>query len=153
MGFWSGFLFGILTIVLAEILLFFLLPILEEPRRKLLNFIYKKPKIKTTKHKDKKLLQEITKPLLLINQFPHFPDTKIEELRDALLEIGEKANKVKSKEYSEMKEKLLNYSKNVDKLHVNISLNDLFLLLGIKEGQTYKPYKLVEEIRNIINDG
>jgi len=133
-----------LGIVIASIILFFVLPALELPRKKFLIWVRKKTTIENRKYKDTRLLDEIEKPLLIINSLSRFPDKPIKEIEDILYEIGEKAKQIKTKKYKYIKKKLIIYSEKVNKLHINMRLKDKVNLL-VKNG----AFKLVEEIRKL----
>lgn len=146
MGFWEGVIAGILITVISGIMLFFILPALKGSRDKFLVRLRRKPRIKTRKHKDRRLLSEIEQRLRLINQLRSFPDTPIKDIQAALYEIEEKAKLIKTKEYKDIKEKLILYSEKASKLHANILLKEMLDLL-VKDG----AFKLIQEIREILS--
>lgn len=147
MGFWGGYILGILTAVTAQLIVIVLTPTFAELGIKLHTRLRKKPFIKTMVLKELQILESVTPNLLLINQIPRFPDTPIEKIRDALLEINEKAIQLKSDDLEEIKAKLLEYAKKSEKLHANITLKDIINLLIKDEA----ALKFVEEIRQTIS--
>lgn len=127
MGFLAGFLFGIATAVVSETALCFLLPALKGPRDKFIARIRKREKIEEKARTDQHLLEEIEKLLSVIIRLPDFPDTSIKEIQDALAEIKDKAKQIEI--LRDIKERLIVYSKKVDKLHANISFKERLDLL------------------------
>jgi hypothetical protein len=146
MQFILGIIVGVSIIIFADILLFFLLPALEEPRSRFLKRVRKKPMIKGRIERDRKSLAEIEGHLKLISQLRQFPDTPTERIRDTLFDIREIAYSIESEEYQEIKYKIIPYTEKVDKLHINISLKELLDLLE-KNGAS----KLIEEIREVLS--
>jgi len=93
-------------------------------------------------------LQTLVEPLLRINAIPHFPDAlKSESIKDILVKLGEDAKKVKSREYEAIRNKVIEFSKNAEKLDANTNPLDALKMLGRETS-----INLAEEIRQIADD-
>lgn len=146
MGTLGAILVGVAITLIAELILFFALPALEEPRQRFLSWIKRRPHVSSKKMEELRILESIEKPLLKINSIPSYPDElKAKDIRDILLNIGEKMKKIKSEEFDEIKGELLGYSKKSEYLHVNMNPLDALKMLGRDSAM-----KLVEKIRKIL---
>jgi len=161
--------------IVAGLILFFLAPFLDRPKNKFMRWtkkkFTKKNKLKEKKEpliqeklsnrksyhlhsiiteikgKDLGLLGEIISSLEFINHLPNNPDRVMKEITDKLLEILEKARKIRDAEFNEIKVKLIEYGEKVKKVHVNIGLVELQKLF-IRNGQTSD---LIDELKEITN--
>jgi len=97
------------------------------------------------KREDKRILGEIISSLQFINYLPNDPDKVIKSISDKLFEIQEKARKIRSKNFDEIKAKLIEYGEKVETVNVNIGLGELQKLF-IRNGQTSS---LINELKEI----
>jgi hypothetical protein len=93
-------------------------------------------------------LQSLIDPLLRINAIPRYPDElKAKDIRDILNKLGEDARRVKSKEYEEIKNKLIKFSESAEKLDANTNPLEALKMLGRDTA-----INLVQEIRQAVTD-
>lgn len=98
-----------------------------------------------------RLLEEIKSPLRFINQLPRYPsNTFREDIRAKLNKIRENVDKIKTKEFQDIKQKVIDYSDKVNQINTNIQLNETIKLLVKDENGVYLAQSLIDEIDEII---
>lgn len=146
MGFWSGYLLGIMSGVVIKVIGEILSPTVAELGAKLHAKAWRKPYIRGQHAEDLRILESIQSPLLAINQIPRFPDS-YKKTTEWLREIDINARSVRTKEFQDIKDKLIAFAMPMNRIGVTTSLNEI-LNLFVKDE---KAFKLVEEIRKILS--
>jgi len=149
MGFLGGYILGLLTAIIPQVILFFLLPALEEPRRKFLAWLQRRPHIKPKLLAEMKTLeQEIIPRLLKINAIPSNPDgLKAMQIREILEYVGIEARNTDSKEFSELRSRLIVFADHAGSINVNTNPLTILKMLGRDTAMS-----LVSDIRQEIAD-
>jgi len=123
--------------IIAGLIVAAILAALKGPRKMILSWLKKMPKRKTRKERELENLVLITGALGLIDYYIQFPDNR-HSARDILAimaQIEQLVSKIKTKEFQEIKARLLEYSKKTDLLDADCSLDAMKDLL-VKDGQT-----------------
>jgi len=143
---WGSYVLGIASTIVCMIVGQILSPTFAELGAKLHAKVWKKPYIRGQLADDISVLESISVPLLSINQIPQFPDSYI-KTSEWLLEIDTQARKIRTKQFQDIKDKLIAFTQPLNQVDCNTLLHTV-LKLFVKDG---KAFKLVEEIREIIS--
>ena len=110
--------------------------------------ITKRPLIKPKLMAELRVLEDIVPKLLKINSIPSDPDRlKASDIRDLLIEIGNKARQFEYKDFAELRGRLIAFSDHAPSLNVNMNSLAVLKLLGRET-----TFKLVEDIRTKVSE-
>jgi len=141
MGFWTWVLICSLGSFIGGYLLS---PSFKAFCKRVWALIAKRPTIKPKLMAEIKILEDIVPGLLRINSIPRYPDDlKAKEIRDILVDTGEKAQKLETKDFADLRDRLIVFSDHSNEFNVNTNpLTILDKMLGRDTAM-----KLVEDIR------
>jgi len=110
--------------------------------------ITKRPLIKPKLMAELRVLEDIVPKLLKINSIPSYPDKlKASDIRDLLIDVGDKARELEYKDFAELRGWLIAFSDHAPSLNVNMNPLAVLKLLGRETA-----YKLVEDIRAKVSE-
>jgi len=141
----------VLVTLFIQVVLIFVIVTVEPLKRKFKAWIDRKLVIKEEREKDLTLLEKIKELLISINRIRAFPDPLKDKLEIIVAktfpQIITTARKIKSIEFSDLKNRFVNYSERGEKINPNALYKDAIkLLLENKSSED-----LAKEIKGILD--